>query len=80
MRVSQARQDEIVTCGAVALGNADRIDAIGRIIAHTADARVRCRLLRCNGSRYGTIATVDQQQLLTRMDKPSWRRVVCAWS
>lgn len=81
MMIWRTQQDEIVTYGdTVALGVVEHADAVGRIVAQTPDGRIRCILVHCNGCQPGALVTVREEQLLARMDRPSWRRVVCAWS
>jgi hypothetical protein len=76
----RTQQGEIVTYGdAVALGIVEHADAVGRIVAQAADGRIQCILVHCNGCQPGVLVTVTEEQLLVRMSRASWRRVVCAW-
>lgn len=52
----------------VALSVLGHADAIGRIVARTADSRIQC-LLVCHANRPDRFVTVDEDQLLLRLNR-----------
>ena len=67
MSVWTTRSDELVGIGdTVALSVLGHADAIGRIVAKTADDKIQC-LLVCHTGRPNTIINVYEDQLLLRV-------------
>ena len=72
MSLWTTRARELVGIGdTVALSVLGHADAIGRIVAKTADDRIQC-LLVCHQRQPGSFVTVDEDQLLLRC-QPQWR-------
>jgi len=68
MSLWTTRSAELVGIGdTVALSVLGHADAIGRIVAKTDDNRIQC-LLVCHTNRPGTFITVDEDQLLLRVN------------
>lgn len=67
MSLWTTRSEELVGVGdTVALSVLGHADAIGRIVAETADGRIQCQLV-CHTCRPGTFVKVDEDQLLLRV-------------
>ena len=67
MSLWTTRSEELVGIGdTVALSVLGHADAVGRIVAKTAEDQIRC-LLVCHTYRPNTIVNVDEDQLLLRV-------------
>jgi len=67
MSLWTTRAAELVGIGdTVALSVLGHADAIGRIVAETADDKIQC-LLVCHTDRPNTFVNVDEDQLLLRI-------------
>lgn len=68
MSLWTTRCQELVGFGdTVALSLVAGADAIGRIVAETADGQIQCLLVRCHACPPGSMVSVDEDQLLLRV-------------